>query len=79
MLLDAVLALESLDAAGRIDQALLAGIERMAVRTDFDMKLFQRGVCFKGVAACAGNNASAVIGMYLSFHLACRDRTIRVG
>lgn len=78
MLLDAVLALESLDTAGRIDEPLLARIERMAVRANFDMKLSERGARFKSVPACAGYHASAVFRMGFGFHLTRRDRTIPV-
>ena len=38
-LLDAVLAIEALDASRRIDQPLLAGIERMTIRAHLDVKL----------------------------------------
>jgi len=36
-LLLAVTTIEALDAAGRIDQALLSGIERMAIRAELDL------------------------------------------
>jgi len=42
LLLDAVLAVETLDAAGGINQALLPGVKRMALRTNFNVNLFQR-------------------------------------
>src|SRR5260370_29775310 len=67
-LLDAVLAAERLDAARGIDEALGAGIKRMAFRANLDMKLFQSRARFKGVAACAGHDAAAVFGMDSSFH-----------
>ena len=38
-LLDAVLAIEALDAAGGIDQALRASIKGMALRADLDVEL----------------------------------------
>jgi len=68
MLLHAVFALEALDASRRIDQALLAGVKRMASRAYFDMKLARRRTGFEGVSACAGYYASAICGMYSGFH-----------
>lgn len=38
--LAAILALEPFNAAGSINQLLFAGVERMAVGTDFDAQLF---------------------------------------
>ena len=68
MLLHAVLALEAFDPARRIDQALLPGKERMALRADFDMDLRERRTGLKSVAACACDHAASVIGMDFSFH-----------
>ena len=39
MLFNAVLALEALDTARCIDQALLPGVKRMTVRADFNVNL----------------------------------------
>jgi len=69
MLLQSVLALEALDAARRVDQPLLAGVERMAVRADLDVQLFHRRTGLKSVAACAGHDAAVILGMHLRFHL----------
>jgi hypothetical protein len=38
MLLYAVLAVEALDASGGIDQSLLAGVKRVALRANLDVK-----------------------------------------
>ena len=67
-LLDAVLAVEPLDAARGIDEALGAGIKRMALRANLDVKLFQSRARFKGVAACTSYDAAAVFGMDSRFH-----------
>src|SRR5258706_6290339 len=70
-LLDAVLAIEALDASRSIDQPLLAGIKRMAVRAHFDVHLIHGRTSFEGVSACARHNATMVFGMDCSFHLTC--------
>jgi hypothetical protein len=67
-LLDAVLAVEPLHAARGIDEALGAGIKRMAFRANLDVKLLQSRARFKGVAACASYDAAAVFGMDSRFH-----------
>ena len=67
-LLDAVLAVETLDATRGIDEALGAGVKRMAFRANLDMKLFQSRARFKGVAACTSYDAAAVFGMDSRFH-----------
>jgi hypothetical protein len=70
-LLDAVLAVEALDPARGIDQPLLAGIKRMAVRAHLDMKLVRGRASFECVSACARHYAPVVFGMDSSFHLTC--------
>jgi hypothetical protein len=67
-LLDAVLAIEPLDASCGIDQALCASVERMALRADLDMKLLERRARFEGVAARTDYSAAAVFGMDSGFH-----------
>ena len=67
-LLDAVLAVESLDATRGIDEALGAGVKGMAFRANLDVKLFQSRARFEGVAACASYDAAAVFGMNSRFH-----------
>src|SRR5208282_5896444 len=67
-LLDAVLAIEPLDAPRCIDQALRASVKRMALRADLDVKLFDRRARFEGVAAGTSYRAAAVLGMDSSFH-----------
>jgi hypothetical protein len=68
MLFNAVFALEAFNPAGSIDQTLGAGVERVALRTDFDMNFRQRRAGDEGIAACAGYHAAVVFGMYFSFH-----------
>src|SRR5271156_333407 len=67
-LLDAVLAIEPLDAPRGIDQALRASVKRMALRADLDVKLFDRRARFEGVAAGTNDRAAAVFRMDSSFH-----------
>src|ERR1700733_1547175 len=75
--LEAVLTIEALDPAGGIDQPLLAGIKRMAVRAHLDVKLAHRRASFECVSACARHYAAVVFGMDCSFHFTCPyfDRT----
>jgi len=67
-LFHAVFSLKALDAPGGIDQALLSGVEGMAIRAHFDVDFRQGGTRFEGVAARARNEAAAVRGMDISFH-----------
>jgi len=66
-----VLFLEAFDAAGGIDQFLLAGEERVAIGADFhaDQLAFERGPRFKSIAAGAMHRHSVVIGMDSFFHV----------
>src|SRR6202451_4707193 len=66
-LLDAVLAIEPLDAPRGIDQALCASVKGMALRADLDVKLFERRARFEGVAARTNDGAAAVFRMDSSF------------
>src|SRR6202795_4826773 len=67
-LLDAVLAIEPLDAPCGIDQALCASVKGMALRADLYVKLLERRARFEGVAACTNDLAAAVFRMDSSFH-----------
>ena len=75
MLLQSVLALEALDASGCVDQALLTGIERMAVRADFNMHLVGGRARFESVAARTGDYAAAIFRMDFGFHLPSSNRS----
>src|SRR5215467_14162226 len=68
--LPVVLSLESLDTAGRIDQFLLAGKERMAFRADFKMDFRFRRAGLKGFAAGAFHDRIDVVRMDICFHQA---------
>jgi hypothetical protein len=68
MLLHSVLALEALDPARGIDQAMLAGVEGMALGAHFNVYLRQRRAGLEGVAARAGNYAATILGMNSGFH-----------
>jgi hypothetical protein len=67
-LLDAVFAIEPLDAPRGIDQALRASVKRMALRADLDVKLLERRARFEGVAARTDYRAAAVFRMDSGFH-----------
>jgi hypothetical protein len=69
MLLDAVLALEALDAPRGIDQPLLSSVKRVAARAYLDVKLAERRAGFEGVSARAGHHAAAILWMNSGFHL----------
>jgi hypothetical protein len=68
--------LESFDAAGRINQFLLAGEERMAFRADFEMDLRFRRPRFEGLAAGAPYDRVDVVGMYVCLHQASRKKLL---
>ena len=69
-LLHAITLAEFLDAASGVDNLLLAGIERMAGRANFDVQLIfaQRGAGYESVATRAGDSDFFVIGMNAGFH-----------
>jgi hypothetical protein len=64
-----VLAIETLDTAGGVDQPLRASVERMAIRADLDMQLAHRCASLERVAACASYYAAMVFRMDSGFHL----------
>jgi hypothetical protein len=64
-----VLAIETLDPAGRIDQPLRASIEGMAIRADFDVQFVHGRARLKRVATSAGYYAAMVFRMDSGFHL----------
>src|SRR5712672_667299 len=60
---------ELVHAAGRVDHLLLAGIERMAVRTHIDAQVLAHGrACLESVAAAAADGDLAVLRMDRRFH-----------
>src|SRR5580765_8066377 len=64
-----IAAVESVDAAGRINQLLLAGEERMAGRADFHVQVFLLGrPCFKTLAAGATYGYFFVFRVNSGFH-----------
>jgi hypothetical protein len=67
--LHAVLLAEFFDAAGGVNDLLLAGVKRMAQRADFDIqRLAVGGTGLEGVPAAAGDRDFVVIGMDIGFH-----------
>src|SRR6516162_10374349 len=63
-----VLALELLDATGRIDELHLAGEERMTRRADFDGDLLASAARLERIAAAAGDCRLDVFRMDTLFH-----------
>jgi hypothetical protein len=60
---------ETINAAAAVDDFLFAGIKRVALRTDVDMKIFTaRRTRLYGVPTTAGGSYSGVIGVYICFH-----------
>jgi hypothetical protein len=68
-LLDIVLFLEFFDATRRIDDILLPGVKRMAVRADLNVKVFRCGPGLNLIAAGAFNDRIFILGMNIRFHL----------
>src|SRR5204862_7798778 len=63
-------------AAAGVDELLLARVERMAVRADFDMQLGLRRTGLELVPARAVNGCQDVFGMDSGFHSPARIATV---
>src|SRR4029450_12069829 len=61
-------ALEALDPAARVDELLLARVERVACRADLDVEIGLRRSRCELVAARAANGGDDVLGVDVSFH-----------
>jgi hypothetical protein len=60
---------ETINASAAVDDLLLAGIKRVALRTDVDMKIFTAcGTRLYGIPTTAGGSHGGVIGVYICFH-----------
>jgi hypothetical protein len=61
---------EALDAAGSVNELLLAGKERMAIGADFDVQsvAFNRGTRLKIVATSAVYGYGMIVGMNTGLH-----------
>jgi len=60
---------ETINTAAAVDDLLFAGIKRVTLRTDVDMKIFT--ACrtrLYGVTTTAGGSYGSVLGMYICFH-----------
>jgi hypothetical protein len=67
--LHAVFLAELLDAAGSVDNLLLARIERMALGANFNAHVFAgRGACLELVAATASHVDFGIVWMNLGLH-----------
>src|SRR6478752_434206 len=64
--------LEALHAAARVDELLLAGVERMAVRADLDVQLGARGTRCERVPAAAVHGREDVLGVNVGLHRRAR-------
>src|ERR671931_1594370 len=64
--------LEALDAAAGVEQLLLAGVERVAVRADLDVQLGLRRTRLERVPAGARDGRVDVLGMDPRLHRAAR-------
>jgi hypothetical protein len=68
LFLDLVSLLKAFDAAGSIDELLLAGKEGMTLRTNFHGYFFQGGARLDLVAAGARYRGKPIFGVYILFH-----------
>src|SRR5258705_86116 len=64
--------LEALDPAARIDELLLAGVERAARRADLDVELGLRGTRRERVPTAAGHGRDDVLGPNFGLHRRAR-------
>jgi len=73
---------EALDAAGGVNQLLLAGEEGVAIGADFDVQLFALDgrASLEIMAAGAVHRDGVIVGVDTGFHVApfCRVRSARV-
>src|SRR5437763_5914503 len=60
--------LEAFETAARVDELLLARVERVAVRADLDVQLGLRRPRLEGVSARARHGCEDVLGMDVSLH-----------
>jgi hypothetical protein len=67
-------ALEAFDAATGVDELLLAGVERVALRAKFNVHLGLGGTRDEGVPAAAGDSGFDVFGVDLSLHSSGKNR-----
>lgn len=63
-----VFLLESFDAAGGVDEFLLAGVEWVTGRADFSVYLLCRAAGLECTAAAAVNRNRSVFRVYIFFH-----------
>src|SRR4051812_46252424 len=66
--------LEALDAATRVEELLLARIERVAVRADLDAEVALRASGLEGVPAGAVDRRDLVIGVRVRLHVISPSR-----
>src|SRR3954462_11992249 len=64
--------LEALEPSARVDELLLAGVERMTGRADLDVQLGLRGTRRERVPAAAVHGGEDVVGVNLGLHRRAR-------
>jgi hypothetical protein len=60
--------LEAFNTARAIDQFLLARIKGVAIIANFNVRAFDRGLCFNDISARTGKSHCVIFGMYFVFH-----------
>ena len=60
--------LETVNTAARVNELLLAGVERMALGADIHLHLFLGRAGFKSFTAYAANYALTILGMNIFLH-----------
>ncbi len=73
---ESVTLLEAIDTSAGIYQLLLAGKERMALRANFNTKIFLGRACDEGVATNASHSRLLILWMNSFFHLSHLFRRI---
>jgi hypothetical protein len=68
MLLHVVATAHSFDATLAVNDALLAGVERVTLATDLDSQGRPGSAGLKHIAARAGDGGGVKLGMYIGFH-----------
>ena len=60
--------LETVDTAARVNELLLAGVERMTLGADIHLHLFLGRAGLKSFTAYAANHALTILGMNIFLH-----------
>ncbi len=74
VLLQTVFSHVLVNSAGRVDKLLLAGVERMAGRTDVEFVVSSCGFGANFVATCTREYSILILGMYIFFQFISSSR-----